>query len=98
MSSDREMVDSDDFPAQRFASTRTLRKSTKLEIGLVVTLFVQFGGFVWWAATLNASVTQLSRQVIELRESVADAAVMRYRVQQAEQRMDRLEATLRRSP
>jgi hypothetical protein len=89
-------TDGEDYPAQRFR--RTLRKSTKLEIGLAITLFLQFGGFVWWAATLNASVGQLSTQLTDLRSSVADAAVMRYRVQQLEGRVDRLDATTLKRP
>jgi hypothetical protein len=86
----------EDFPAERFRTHRSLRKTTKLEIGLVITLFIQFGGFVWWAATLNSSVAQLSTQLTDLRSSVADAAVMRYRVQQVELRVDRIDAASKR--
>lgn len=83
-------TDSEDYPADRFVRPQTIRKSTKLEIGLALMLLGQFGGAVWWARGVSSQLDTLTK-AIALYDPGANA-VLNYRVQQLEREL----TTLRR--
>jgi hypothetical protein len=68
----------------------TLRKTTKLEIGLVVLLLSQMGGAIWWARGVSAQLDTLTAAISKY--DVGANAVLTYRVQQLEVRIAVLEA------
>jgi hypothetical protein len=72
-------------------SDRILRRTTKLELGLALGLAMNLVAVVWFAATMAAKVDALSVTVGEavadlrsIRGQSAEAAVLRYRVEQLE--------------
>jgi hypothetical protein len=86
-------TDSDDYPAERFVPTRTFRKSTKLEIGLVIILLGQFGSGVWWARGVSSQLDTLEK-AIALYDPGANA-VLQYRVTQLERELAAVRAMRR---
>lgn len=67
------------------------RAVTKLEVGLVLAILGQVAAGVWFAATLNATVSQLQVSVAQLAQTVAaiqatapQMEVLKYRVQRLE--------------
>jgi hypothetical protein len=39
----------------------------RFAVGLILTLFLQFGGLVWWGAKMDERMIMLEKQVIDLR-------------------------------
>ena len=69
----------------------TVRRSTKLELGLAIGLLINFGGVVAFATTMVNKVDQVTKSVDEavveiktLRSQAPELAVLRYRVEQLE--------------
>lgn len=43
------------------------KKETTALYSLIVTVAIQTGGFIWWAATLTANMQNLSLQLVEMK-------------------------------
>lgn len=76
-------TDDDDDLSVRSVSQRMIRKTTKLEIGLVILLAGQFGAAIWWARGVTSQLDTLT-QAIAKYDAGANA-VLEYRVRQLEQ-------------
>ena len=90
-------TDGEDYPARRF--DRTIRKSTKLEIGFAITLAGALVSAVWWARGVSSQLDTLTQAVAKYDPGAN--AVLVYRVEQLEATVisQRLElAALRQRP
>jgi hypothetical protein len=74
-------TDSEDYPAERF--DRAIRKSTKLEIGLVIMLASGLVSAVWWARGISSDLKTLTEAVAQYDPGAN--AVLVYRVTQLEE-------------
>jgi hypothetical protein len=93
VSDDIEETDGEDFPARRFSGgSRILRKSTKLEIGLALVLGSVLVSAIWWARGVSSQLDTVTEAISKYDPSAI--AVLSYRVQQAEYRIEQLNAAL----
>jgi hypothetical protein len=83
-------TDSEDYPAERFGG-HTLRRTTKLELGLAGGMAMVLVAVVAFGITLRETVddmkSDLADALIDLRvikQQAPDLAVLRYRVEQLE--------------
>jgi hypothetical protein len=87
-------TESEDYPAERFG--QTLRRTTKLELGLAGGMAMVLVAVVAFGITLRETVddmkSDLEDALIDLRvikQQAPDLAVLRYRVEQLELERDR---------
>jgi hypothetical protein len=73
-------TESEDYPAERF--TRTLRKSTKIEIALAFMIASGIISAAWWARGVSGQLDTLTQAVAKYDPGAN--AVLTYRVQQLE--------------
>lgn len=48
--------------------TREWHLDKRIPVALIAATFIQFGGFVWFVATMNAKVDQVVEDVVDLKE------------------------------
>jgi hypothetical protein len=60
----------------------------RVPIALIVTLVLQTGGMVWWAASLQATVSQQGQAIAALRSGEAARAIEERRISEALARLD----------
>jgi hypothetical protein len=89
-------------PDDEQPENRRTRATTKLEITLGLGLIGQFAAAVWFAATLNATVSQMQGAMADIARSVgvmqSEAprnAVLEYRLTKAEEEIRALKAARR---
>lgn len=58
----------DDIPGTLMSTRERWHVGKEIPIAVMVTLLIQTGGIVWWAATVSGDLKQLVAQVRELKE------------------------------
>lgn len=76
----------------------TIRRTTKLELGLVAALIINVGAIVGFAFsmvskvdTVISNMNQLRDDVKTLSNGIADMSVLRYRVEQLERQVSEIQ-------
>lgn len=60
----------------------------RVPIALIVTVIIQTGGMVWWAASMQSTVAQQGEAIAELRRTETARAVEDRRISEALARLD----------
>jgi hypothetical protein len=87
---DIEENDSEDYPARRFTG-RTIRQSTRLEVGLALLLASMLVAVVTFGVQIRESVNSVRedvgdalQRIEQIQQQAPELAVLRYRVTQLE--------------
>jgi hypothetical protein len=67
---EKEMTEEHHRPSSEDPDTAAWHLDKRIPVALIAATFIQFGGLVWFVASMNARVEQVTADVVEMQNDI----------------------------